>query len=89
MLCPSRRPPYPSCLVLQFNDEFIEAYIRCTSDELPLPQCALTLSFIELMGGKLKHTQAPVGLKEGGTSACTAAHAGALRHAVEPRYCRC
>lgn len=49
----------------QFNDEFIEAYIRCTSDELPLPQCALTLSFIELMGGKLKHTQAPVGLKEG------------------------
>jgi hypothetical protein len=50
----------------QFDDAFIDAYVKAVADDLPVPECALTLSFIELMGGKLRETQSPVGLKEGG-----------------------
>ncbi|EFN59850.1 hypothetical protein CHLNCDRAFT_133629 [Chlorella variabilis] len=48
----------------KFTDEFIDAYVRCTADELPLPDCALTLAVLEVMGGKLRESRAPVGLNE-------------------------
>ena len=58
-------PPVP-LPVPQFTDEFIDAYVRCTADELPLPDCALTLAVLEVMGGKLRESRAPVGLNEAG-----------------------
>lgn len=48
-----------------FTDEFIDTYVRCATEELPLPDLGLTLSFIELMGGALKDSTSPIGLKEG------------------------
>ena len=46
----------------QVGDAFIEDFIRWTADELPLPDCALTLTFLELAGGRVKQTAAPLGL---------------------------
>lgn len=73
MRCVRRRSPRAQSGTLcrpashpQFDDAFIEAYVAALADDLPVPECALTLSFIELMGGKLKETPSPVGLKEGG-----------------------
>ena len=53
------------------TDEFIEALVRCTADELPLPDCAITLTFIELLGGKLKESTAPIGFLKGGALWCS------------------
>jgi hypothetical protein len=50
----------------QFTDEFIDAYVRCVADELPVPDCGLGIAVVELMGGKLKETKSPVGLNEAG-----------------------
>lgn len=55
-------------LALQFDEEFISDLVRCTTDEVPMPDCALTLLFVELAGGRIKDSKAPFGLKAGGTT---------------------
>lgn len=73
-----QRVPPRYLLYLQFTDEFIDTYVRCATEELPLPDLGLTLSFIELMGGALKDSTSPIGLKEGGGRAQLLYSCGAI-----------
>ena len=64
----------------QATDEFFDKFIKVSTDDLPMPDCSLTLSFLGLLGGKIKESLAPVGFKEGGetTQGATRVHAGRM-----------
>ena len=62
---------------MQFNDEFIEAWPVAVGDQLPLPECAISLSFLELAGGRMRESKGPLGFSGGG-------HATPLRGGCTP-----
>ncbi|GAB4813845.1 hypothetical protein N2152v2_000891 [Parachlorella kessleri] len=51
--------------ISQATDDFFDKFIKVSTDDLPLPDLALTQGFVGLLGGKVKETLAPVGFKEG------------------------
>lgn len=48
----------------QLTDECIDALVRWTADEVPAG-CHTTLAFVELLGGRLRDSDAPVGWQGG------------------------
>lgn len=48
------------------TDEFIEAMVRWYADELPPELYGATIAFVELAGGALKRSAAPIGFQDRG-----------------------
>ncbi|KAL4420280.1 hypothetical protein ABPG77_005620 [Micractinium sp. CCAP 211/92] len=47
----------------QFTEGLMDAWVEQTCDALPVPECTLGVSFFELMGGQMKNSPGPVGMR--------------------------
>ncbi|KAL4439985.1 hypothetical protein ABPG75_002986 [Micractinium tetrahymenae] len=47
----------------QFTEDFMDSWVEQTCDALPVPECAIGASFFELLGGRLKESGGPMGMR--------------------------
>lgn len=57
--------PLPTC-AMQASEAAIEKVVECLAEDIPMPQCALSLSAVELLGGVLCDAAEPMGYRDGG-----------------------